>query len=98
MRKILIASAVGLALVGGQAAASVSSAQSLRVGDRIGAPMGVVDGQVVGLPSWLQALYAGAGGGAAGAAAVIAAVGVAVAATYGIVEEVAGDDEDASGN
>ena len=50
MRKIIAASAIGLALVAGQAVASNGAAQSLRVGDRVGAALGEREDIIV--PTW----------------------------------------------
>ncbi len=49
MRKIIAATAVGLALVAGQAAASNAAGAQLRVGDRVGARVGA-EKDLVGVP------------------------------------------------
>lgn len=56
MRKIIAASVVGLALVAGQAVASNGAAESLRVGDRVGAALGEREGFQ---GSWLSGAFAG---------------------------------------
>lgn len=56
MRKIFVASAVGLAMVAGQAAAANGTAQSLAVGDRVGAALGPGEGlqPTSGFNGWLR--------------------------------------------
>lgn len=75
MRKIIAASVVGLALVAGQAVASNGAAQSLRVGDRVGAALGEREDFAFG--SWL------ANGGFFGGMGVTGSI-ITVAALTGI--------------
>lgn len=56
MRKIVAASAVGLALVAGQAIAANGAARSLTAGDRVGAALGEREGFQSG---GLSSLFAG---------------------------------------
>lgn len=95
MRKILVASAASLALIAGQAvAAGASKPQSLRVGDRIGAPMGEEDNQVQG---FFASLFAGAGGGLAGAIVVAAVIIVPIVGVVAVADAASSDDDSASG-
>lgn len=93
MRKIILAAAAGLALVAGQAAASNGAAESLRLGDRVGAAMG--EREDIGFGSWL------AGGGFFGGAGVAGAVitsAIIIGITIPVVDAVVDDDDDSPSN
>lgn len=88
MRKIIAASVVGLALVAGQAVASNGAAQSLRVGDRVGAALGEREDFAFG--SWLANGGFFAGSGFAGGLLTFAAIGFT---TFTVVDEISSDNE-----
>lgn len=57
MRKIIAASAIGLALVAGQAVAANGAAQSLRAGDRVSVALGEErEDFIVPLFSWIASM------------------------------------------
>lgn len=87
MRKIIAASAVGLALIAGQAFASNSSAQSLRAGDRVSAALGEREDAfgVAPLFSWIASL------GPIVGTIVVAGITYAV---YEVADAVVNDDDD----
>lgn len=88
MRKIIAASAIGLALVAGQAVAANGAAQSLRAGDRVSAALGEErEDFIVPLFSWIASMGPIVG--------TIVLAGI----TYAIVEvvdEVTDDDDSPS--
>ncbi len=88
MRKIIAASVVGLALVAGQAVASNGAAQSLRVGDRVGAALGEREDFALG--SWLAngGFFSGMGmGGALFTSTLL------LGTTFVVVDQVSNDNE-----
>jgi len=89
MRKTLIASAAVVALLGGQAMAASSAPQTLRVGDRIGAPMEEVDNQIQG---FFSGIFAAGGGGLGGALLVIGAIVIPIVAVAAVADAVSNDD------
>jgi len=88
MRKIIAASVVGLALVAGQAVASNGAAQSLRVGDRVGAALGEREDFALG--SWLANGGFFTGSGLAGGLFTLGAFGLG---TFKVVDEISNDNE-----
>lgn len=91
MRKIIAASAVGLALIAGQAIAANGSAHSLRAGDRVGAALGGTEDNPLG--AWLAGggFFGGAGvGGAIITSVIIAAVAIPVIDK--VADEIDGED------
>lgn len=88
MRKIIAAAVVGLALVGGQAVASNGAAQSLRVGDRVGAALGEREDFALG--PWLAngGFFSGAGMGG-----MLFTTGLFVGAAWTIADQVSNDNE-----
>lgn len=88
MRKIIAASVIGLALVGGQALASNGAAQSLRVGDRVGAALGEREDFALG--PWLASGGFFGGGGVFG---TILTIGLITTVTVITVDQVSGDNE-----
>lgn len=86
MRKIIAASAVGLALIAGQAVASNGAAQSLRAGDRVGAALGDErEDFIVPMFSWIASM------GPIVGTIVIAGITYAVVE---VVDQVVNDDDD----
>ena len=87
MRKIIAASAVGLALIAGQAVAANGAAQSLRAGDRVGASLGQQEDAfgVVPFFSWIASM------GPILGTIVVAGITYAVVE---VVDEVVSDDDD----
>lgn len=86
MRKIIAASAVGLALIAGQAVASNGAAHSLRAGDRVSAALGEErEDFIVPLFSWIASM------GPILGTIVLAGITYAVVE---VVDEVVNDDED----
>lgn len=90
MLKIIAASAIGLALIAGQAVASNGSAQALGVGDRVGADLGQREDMPFG--TWLQngGFFGGSG---VGGALITTIIFVAIAVP--VIDEIV-DDEEAS--
>lgn len=88
MRKIIAASAIGLALVAGQAVAANGAAQSLRAGDRVSAALGEErEDFIVPLFSWIASM------GPIVGTIVIAGITYAV---IEVVDEIADDDDSPS--
>lgn len=88
MRKIIAASAIGLALVAGQAVAANGAAQSLRAGDRVSAALGEErEDFLVPLFSWIASM------GPILGTIVIAGITYAVVE---VVDEVTDDDDSPS--
>jgi len=87
MRKIIAASVVGLALVAGQAVASNGAAQSLRVGDRVGAALGEREDFALG--AWLSSggFFGGGMGGALFTSAIL------LGTTYFVADQITNDNE-----
>lgn len=88
MRKIIAAAVVGLALVGGQAVASNGAAQSLRVGDRVGAALGEREDFALG--SWLAS---GGFFGGAGMGGMLITSTIILGTTFVVVDQVSNDNE-----
>lgn len=88
MRKIIAASVIGLALVATQAVASNGAAQTLRVGDRVGAALGEREDFV---PAWMPfSAYLTSMGPILATITVLGVTYVTVA----VIDEVTDDGED----
>lgn len=86
MRKIIAATAIGLALIAGQAAAANGAAQSLRAGDRVSASLGEErEDFIVPLFNWIASM------GPILGTVVVAGITYAVVE---VVDEVVNDDEE----